>query len=104
MVGSTKTIIKNGVELTGAAANSLREISAVSAQISDITDELVTAVQGQERALVIMEERIGTISGIAEKNLQNAAGTEQSSSVLAKEAEALQGQVKRFVVKEEKRR
>lgn len=104
MVGNTKTIIKNGVDLTGAAASSLREISAVSAQISDITDELVTAVQGQERALVIMEERIETISDIAEKNLQNAAGTEQSSSVLAKEAEALQGQVKRFVVKEGKRR
>lgn len=104
MVGSTKTIIENGVELTGAAASSLQEISAVSAQISSITDELVTAVQGQESALVIMEERIGTISGIAEKNLQNAVGTEQSSSALAREAEALQGQVKRFVVKEEGRR
>ena len=104
MVGSTKTIIENGVELTGAAASSFREISAVSAQISDITDQLVTAVQGQESALVIMEERIGTISGIAEKNLQNAVGTEQSSSVLAREAEALQDQVKRFVVKEGRRR
>ncbi len=54
--------------------------------------------------MVIMEERIGTISGIAEKNLQNAVGTEQSSSVLAREAEALQDQVKRFVVKEGRRR
>lgn len=60
----------------------------------------MTAVRGQESALVIMEERIGTISAIAERNLQNAAGTEQSSSGLAREAEALQDQVKRFVVKE----
>ena len=100
MVGSTKTIIESGVKLTGAAASSFREISAVSEQISGITDELVTAVRGQESALVIMEERIGTISAIAERNLQNAAGTEQSSSGLAREAEALQDQVKRFVVKE----
>ena len=104
MVGSTKDIIQSGVALTGAAASSFREISDVSAQISGITDELVTAVRGQESALVIMEERIGTISAIAEKNLQNAAGTEQSSSVLAREAEALQDQVKRFVVKEGKGR
>ena len=88
------------MELTKNTADSIEEISEVSAQISDITDQLVTAVQGQESALVIMEERIGTISGIAEKNLQNAVGTEQSSSVLAREAEALQDQVKRFVVKE----
>ena len=48
-----------------------------------------------------MEERIGTIAAIAERNLQNAGGTEQSSGLLAREAEALRFQVKRFIVKEE---
>ena len=59
-------------------------------------------VDGQEAALDAMEERIGTISAIAERNMQNAAGTEQSSSLLAREAEALRFQVKQFVVKEER--
>lgn len=104
MVGDTKTIIQNGVELTAAAVDSLREISSVSGQISEITDELVVAVHGQESALVIMEERIGTIMDIAERNLQNAIGTEQSSGLLAKEAEMLRSQVERFVVKEERER
>ncbi len=51
-----------------------------------------------------MEERIETISLIAEKNLQSASGTEQSSGMLAKEAEELRFQVKKFVVKEDKGR
>ena len=57
-------------------------------------------MHGQENALSIMEERIKTISSIADKNLQNAEGTKQSSGVLAKEAERLQLQVKKFVLKE----
>ena len=36
-----------------------------------------------------------------EKNLQNASGTEQSSGLLAKEAENLRFQVNRFVVRKE---
>jgi methyl-accepting chemotaxis protein len=51
-----------------------------------------------------MEERIETISAIADRNLQNAGGTEQSSGMLAKEAEALQAQVRKFVLKEERDR
>ena len=100
-VGSTRSIIQTGVELTAAAAGSLQDISVVSNQISGITDQLVLAVQGQEGALAVMEEKIGTISSIADRNLQNASGTEQSSGLLAKEAEVLRFQVKRFVVKEE---
>jgi len=103
-VSNTRTIIQNGVELTTAAVGSLRNISSVSVQIGEITHRLAAAVQGQKNALVIMEERIETISGIAERNLQNAGDTEQSSSVLAKEAEALRFQVKKFVVKEETRK
>ena len=61
------------------------------------------AVQGQEGALAIMEERIEAISTIADRNLQNAGGTEQSSGLLAKEAENLQSQVQKFVLKEEQR-
>ena len=61
----------------------------------------MTAVQGQENALTVMEERIETISSIADQNLQNAGGTKQSSGLLAKEAEELQAQVKKFVLKEE---
>ena len=51
-----------------------------------------------------MEERIGMISAIADRNLQNAEGTEESSGLLAKEAEALRYQVKKFVLKEERDR
>ena len=58
-------------------------------------------MQSQESALSIMEERIETIAAIAERNLENATGTEQSSGLLAKEAESLRFQVKKFVVKEE---
>ena len=89
------------MELTADTAGSLRNISAVSGQIGAITDQLAAAVQGQESALAVMEERIGTIAAIAERNLQNAGGTEQSSGLLAREAEALRFQVKRFIVKEE---
>ena len=49
-----------------------------------------------------MEERIDAISAIADRNLQNAGETEQSSGLLAKEAETLQSQVQKFVLKEEK--
>ncbi|MEY8339006.1 methyl-accepting chemotaxis protein [Lachnospiraceae bacterium 62-35] len=104
MVSSTRAIIQTGVELTAATASSLQAISSVSDQISMISDQLVMAVQGQESALTIMEERIETISAIADRNMQNAGGTEQSSGLLAKEAEALQSQVKKFVLKEERNR
>ena len=59
------------------------------------------AVQGQEKALGIMEERIAAISDIADRNLQNASGTQQSSALLAQEAEALQAQVEKFALKED---
>ena len=100
MVNNTKAIIQTGVELTADTAGSLRAISDVSAQISAISDQLAAAVEGQETALAVMEERIATISGIADRNLQNAGETEQSSGSLAKEAEALQAQVRNFILKE----
>ena len=100
MVNNTKTIIQNGVVLTADTAGSLRAISDVSAQIRTISDQLAAAVQGQELALGVMEDRIATISSIADRNLQNAGETEQSSGSLAKEAEALQSQVRKFVLKE----
>lgn len=102
MVTSTRSIIQTGVELTADTASSLQAISLVSHQISAISDELVTAVQGQESALAIMEERIEAISSIADRNLQNASETQQSSGLLAKEAEALAVQVNKFVLKEER--
>ncbi len=101
MITNTQTIIQTGVELNANTANSLKQISDVSTQISEISDQLVTAVHGQENALSVMEERIGTISAIADRNLQNAQGTEQSSELLAKEAEKLQAKVNHFVLKEE---
>ncbi len=100
MVDNTKTIIRTGVEMTAETADSLRAISDVSTQISTISDQLVTAVQSQEAALIDMEARIATISSIADRNLQNAGETEQSSGSLAKEAEALQSQVRKFILKE----
>ncbi|MCI8466312.1 MAG: HAMP domain-containing protein [Lachnospiraceae bacterium] len=100
MVSNTRSIIQTGVDLTAHTADSLQAISAVSAQISTISDHLVSAVHGQESALGIMEERIETISDIADRNLQNAGGTEQSSGLLAKEAEDLRFQVEKFVLKE----
>lgn len=100
MVTCTKEIIQTGVELTADTAGALQEISDVSDEISEISDKLVTAVQGQENALVIMEERIASISAIADRNLQNAGDMEQSSGLLAKEAEVLQEQVEKFVLQE----
>ena len=104
MMASTRTIIQTGVELTADTAGSLQAISAVSDQISGISDRLVAAVQGQELALSVMEERIATISAIADRNLQNAGETEQSSGSLAKEAESLQSQVRKFILKEKRGR
>lgn len=101
VVDSTRAIIQTGVELTAETAGSVQAISDVSGQISAISDRLVTAVQGQESALAIIEARIEDISAIADRNLQNAGGTEQSSGLLAKEAEELQGQVNKFVLKGE---
>ena len=92
MVNNTKAIIQTG--------GSLRAISDVSDQINTISDQLAAAVQGQETALAVMEERIAAISGIADRNLQNAGETELSSSSLAKEAESLQAQVRKFILKE----
>jgi methyl-accepting chemotaxis protein len=100
VVGSTRAIIQTGVELTAQTANSVQSISNVSSQ-SGIADQLVVAVQGQEKALGIMEERIAAISDIADRNLQNASGTQQSSALLAQEAEALQAQVEKFALKED---
>ena len=104
MVDNTKAIIQTGVVLTADTAGSLRAISDVSAQISTISDQLAAAVQGQEAALGEMEARIATISDIADRNLQNAGETEQSSGLLAREAEALQSHVRKFVLKEGARR
>ena len=67
------------MELTADTAGSLRAISDVSDQINTISDQLAAAVQGQEAALAVMEERIAAISGIADRNLQNAGETELSS-------------------------
>ena len=61
---------------------------------------LAAAVRGQETALAVMEERIDTISAIADRNLQNAEETEQASGSLAREAEALQSRVRQFTLKE----
>ncbi len=101
MVANTRAVIQTGVKLNASTAESIQTIAGVSEQISEISDQLVTAVQGQENALTVMEERIETISSIADQNLQNAGGTKQSSGLLAKEAEELQAQVKKFVLKEE---
>ena len=100
MVDNTKSIIQAGVELTADTAGSLHAISEVSTQINTISDQLAAAVEGQEAALAVMEARIATISSIADRNLQNAGETEQSSGMLAKEAEALQDQVRKFTLKE----
>ena len=100
MIANTRAMIHTGVELNAETARSLKDISHVSGQISEISDQLAEAVRGQEDALAVMEERIGTISSIADRNLQNAEGTEQSSGLLAKEAEKLQAQVSKFDLKE----
>ncbi len=101
IVTNTKAVIQEGVELNASTAESLQAIYGVSTEISEISDQLVVAVQGQENALVSMEERIATISSIADRNLQNAVGTSQSRELLAKEAEELQVQVMKFALKEE---
>lgn len=100
IVANTRAVIQTGVELNESTAESLKAIYSVSAEISEISGQLVEAVQGQERALISIEERIATISNIADRNLQNAGGTSQSSGLLAKEAEELQAQVGKFALKE----
>lgn len=100
IVANTRAVIQTGVELNESTAESLKAIYGVSAEISEISGQLVEAVQGQERALISIEERIATISNIADRNLQNAGGTSQSSGLLAKEAEELQAQVGKFALKE----
>lgn len=100
MVSNTQAIIQTGVALTADTASSLHAISDVSSQISVISDQLAAAVQGQETALAVMVERIDAISAIADRNLQNAGKTAQSSGLLEKEAEALQSQVHKFILKE----
>ena len=101
IVSNTRSIIQTGVILATDTADSLHAISSVSDQINEISDQLVTAVQNQENALASMEERIETISAIADRNLHSASGTAQSSGLLAKEAEVLQSQVRKFVLKED---
>lgn len=101
IVTNTKAVIQEGVELNASTAESLQAIYGVSTEISEISDQLIAAVQGQENALISMEERIATISSIADRNLQSAVGTSQSSELLAKESEELQVQVKKFALKEE---
>lgn len=101
IVTNTKAVIQEGVELNASTAESLQAIYGVSTEISEISDQLVVAVQGQENALISMEEKIATISSIADRNLQSAVGTSQSSELLAKESEELQVQVKKFALKEE---
>ncbi len=101
MVSHTSSMIQTGVRLTADTADSIRVISDVSDQISAISDRLVAAVQDQESALSIMDERIETISGIADQNLQNASEIDQSSGMLAREAEVLQSHVRKFVLKGE---
>ena len=101
MVTSTKDIIQTGVELTADTAGSFSAISSVSDQISAISDTLVAAVNSQQNALSLMDERIEAISEIADRNLQNAGGMEQASGSLAKEAENLQVQVDKFILKGE---
>ena len=100
IVANTRAVIKTGVELNVSTAQSLKAIYGVSTEISEISNQLAVAVQGQESALITMEERISTISSIADRNLQNAGGTSQSSGLLAKEAEELQAQVEKFALKE----
>lgn len=101
IVAHTRAVIQTGMKYNVSTAESLRAIDVVSAEITEITDRLVSAVQGQESALISMEERIETISTIADRNLQNAGGTNQSSGLLAKEAEELQAQVSKFALREE---
>lgn len=101
IVANTRAVIQTGVELNASTAESLRSIYGVSSEINELSDRLVAAVQGQSDALASMEERIAAISDIADRNLQNAGGTSQSSGFLAKEAEELQAQVKKFALKEE---
>lgn len=100
MVENTREIIHTGVALTAETAQSLEEISTVSGQIGQITHQLSSDVQEQQSALIHMEEKIETISAIADRNLQSAGDTAQSSTLLAQEADELQSQVRRFILRE----
>ena len=51
IVTHTRDVIQTGMELNVSTAESLRAIYTVSTEISEISEHLVDAVQGQERAL-----------------------------------------------------
>lgn len=99
MISNTHTLVQTGVKLTADTAHALQSISESSKKIETITNDLAYAVQEQENALGAIEKKIETISAIADRNLQSAADTEESSGILAQEAEHLQGQVQKFSLK-----
>ena len=100
MVANTLHIIQSGVSLTADTADALRSISQVSVEIRDITQHLSESVGKQQNALNAMEQQIDTISSIASRNLQSAQESEQSSGLLAQEADELQNKVGKFTLKE----
>ena len=104
MAGNTKTVVKKGVELTAGAVESVRSIETVSTEISGFTQRLFESVREQRSALEGMENLIDTIAKIADRNQQSAVESEQSSSVLSMEADKLQNQVHKFVLKGESNR
>ena len=101
MATNTTSVVKKGVELTAGAVDSVRSIGNVSAEINGVTQHLFDAVREQRSALQGMEELIDNISKIADRNQQSAVESEQSSSVLSVEADRLQNQVQKFVLKGE---
>ena len=104
MANNTKTVVKRGVELTAGAVESVRSIESVSTEISGFTQRLFESVWEQRSALEGMENLIDTIAKIADRNQQSAVESEQSSSVLSMEADKLQNQVHKFVLKGESKR
>ncbi len=102
MMANTRSIIQTGVELTQGTVNSLHGVSRVADEIEQVTQQLTVAVEEQVGSLNEMKNRIDIISNIADRNLQNAQDTAQSSGLLALEADALQDRVRKFTWKEEK--
>lgn len=101
MVSNTDTMIHTGVELTAETAKSLHSISKVSNEIGNITQHLTDAVHEQQEALGEMEEKIDTITSIADHNLQSAEETAHSSQMLAEQADEIRMKVQKFKCKEE---
>lgn len=96
---SQKAII-DGVRCAEQTADSIEEIAALSAKISDITFNLSDALNAEKSALENITQQVGEINQLAKGNLESSRQSTLASSVLAGQADKLQRMVDRFKLRQ----